>query len=543
MGLISNYYITTKDEIKKVFSDKHNPIEYVKESLTVIPKKFGNSEVLPMITYMIKGDSFYLPYRWGIDNFGTSEEDVSLGTPIHINLSEEYPPRRDQIKLIDDMMINLKNRFRVLLSAEAATGKTYCAIYAICQFKVTTAIVVGKGALINQWKDRLLKFTDLTSNDIGIVKSKNIIFENKKVVLISTDSFYNRTFDDKFLRQFGFVIFDEHHNFNAQQKFAALGKLYAKYQLGMSATHDRIDGRDKVSELWFGKIDVIAHESEPIPITVYLVPIKHDIPLTINYDYFEKNNIDPRWIEITKLSQLNYRNNLAFKIINYEYKKQNYILSVSNRIEQLQDMYDKLINSGIPDSDIGLVVRSYYKNTYLISIGIEVKDIKKYKEIIKSKYIDIKYIISSNKIIAKGFKDKKTALEFYNYVNRLLIDECNSYNLGIVREKVTLTDNQIDEILYNKNKKILLATYKLLREGVSIWWMNRLIDLTPESRAEQLLGRIGRKAEDGNIKTSAICYSLYDYGNIQQRIKNVHLSRLKNYKKLKYVTVKKLNIK
>ena len=125
----------------------------------------------------------------------------------------------------------------------------------------------------------------------------------------------------------------------------------------------------------------------------------------------------------------------------------------------------------------------------------------------------------------------------------MLIDECNSFNLGINREKVTLTDKQIDDILYNKDKKILLATYKLLREGVSIWWMNRLIDLTPESRAEQLLGRIGRKAEDDTIKTSAICYSLYDYGNIQQRIKNVHLNRLKNYKKLKYVTVKRLNIK
>lgn len=543
MGIISNYYITTKKEIEKAFIDKANPIEYLKESLTVVPKKFGKDEVLPMITYIIKGDTFYIPYKWGIDHFGFEDQDVSLGSPIDVNLKEEYPPRNDQVKLISDMMGSLKKDVRVLLSAEAATGKTYCAIYAMCQFKVTTAIIVGKGTLINQWRDRLTKFTDLTNDDIGIVKSKDFIYENKKVVLISTDSFYNREFDERFLRNFGFVIFDEHHNFNAQKKFASLGKLYAKYQLGMSATHDRADGRDKVSELWFGKIEVIADESEPVPITVYLVPVKHEHPLNVNYQYFQQNDIDPRWAEITKLSQVEYRNNLAIKLINYEYKKKNHMLCVSNRINQLQECYDKLIELGIPNSEIGLVVRSYYKNTFSISIGIEVSNIKHYKEIIKSKYENIKYIISNNKIIAKGFKDKKTALDFYNFVNRLLIDECNSFNLGINREKVTLTDKQIDDILYNKDKKILLATYKLLREGVSIWWMNRLIDLTPESRAEQLLGRIGRKAEDDTIKTSAICYSLYDYGNIQQRIKNVHLNRLKNYKKLKYVTVKRLNIK
>ena len=199
MGIISNYYITTKKEIEHVFSDQPKPIEYLKEALTVIPKKFGKDEALPMITYIIKGDTFYIPYKWGIDHFGFEDQDVSLGSPIDVDLKEEYPPRNDQVKLISDMMGSLKKDVRVLLSAEAATGKTYCAIYAMCQFKVTTAIVVGKGTLINQWRDRLTKFTDLTTDDIGIVKSKDFIYENKKVVLISTDSFYNRQFDEKFL--------------------------------------------------------------------------------------------------------------------------------------------------------------------------------------------------------------------------------------------------------------------------------------------------------------------------------------------------------
>ena len=84
----------------------------------------------------------------------------------------------------------------------------------------------------------------------------------------------------------------------------------------------------------------------------------------------------------------------------------------------------------------------------------------------------------------------------------------------------------MSDILYDRNRKIVFSSYGLLKEGVSIWWKNRLFDLTPQSRAEQLLGRIGRKAEDGEEKEPAVAYTIWDYGNISQRIKRTHKNRL-----------------
>ncbi|MDB4461677.1 DEAD/DEAH box helicase family protein, partial [bacterium] len=389
----------------------------MKGLLTVVPKSFDKSEPEPMLTYIEEDDCLQVPYRWGIDNFGRdgAESQVTMGKPIEINMIPTFALRDDQVKLFNDLENKMIRDHRTLLSAKAATGKTALAIYLMSIFKMTTAIIVGKSVLIDQWRDRILQFTDVKEDEIGLVKAEDFIYENKKIVLISTDSFYNREFDEDFLTNFGLVITDEHHNFNSQEKFRALERFNAKYQLGMSATHDRSDGRDKVSQLCFGDIDVIGTETEPVPIKVVLVPIKHTEPLNINYQYFKKQGLDPRWTEISKLSMVEHRNSTASHLIQREYDAGYYSLCVSNRIEQLQHYHERLIEMGVKPEDIGFAARSFYTGLFNVSLIISVNNIKDYKDEIKTFSDDVKYSIGINKISARNFKNRGEVSEFIKH--------------------------------------------------------------------------------------------------------------------------------
>lgn len=416
---------------------------------------------------------------------------------------------------------------------------TFMAVSTMCHLKTSCAVVVGRGALIDQWREAIKQFTNLTDDDIGLVKADSFIFENKAVTLVSTDSFYNREFDESFLRNFGLVLWDEFHNFNAQEKSKAIGKFYAKYQMGMSATHDRVDGRDKVAKLWFGDIAVIAGNIDPVPIKVVLVPVKHDCALPVNYQYFREHDIDPRWSEISKLSELPFRNNIMLDMIDQEYSRGRHILCVSDRIEQLQYMHDTMLERGVPPADLAMAARSYYTGFFKVAITISCDNIEPHRKYIKAFSDDVKYMISKTKIAGRGFKTRQEVKEFIAYIQDLhFLNHIEVKNVGKTeKEKRTLKDKEVSDILYDRSKKIIFSSYGLLKEGVSIWWKDCLFDLTPQSRAEQLLGRIGRKAEGGEEKKEPIAYSVWDYGYLSDRIKRIHKNRLKNYKKMDYVRV------
>ena len=537
--IISNYYIVSQNEILLRFSDKPYPVQFLEDSLTVKPKVFGKDKPSPMVLYKTIGDNYHIPYRWGVDHFGAGEDNTSIGYPIDIKLKEGVSPRDEQVEPLEQCKYHLEHSNRFLLQGNPAIGKTFMSIYLMCHLNISCAVVVGRAALIDQWRESIKQFTNLTDDDIGLVKADSFIFENKKVTLVSTDSFYNREFDESFLRNFGLILFDEVHNFNAQEKSQAIGKFYAKYQMGMSATHDRVDGRDKVSQLWFGDIAVIAGNVDPVPIKVVMVPIRHDKALPVNYSYFKQHDIDPRWSEISKLSELGFRNAIMLDLIEKEYSRGGHILCVSDRIEQLQYMHDSMLDMGLPPAEIAMAARSYYTGNYKVAITIKIDDIEPHREYIKSFSDDVKYMISKTKIAGRGFKSIQEAKEFITYIQELhFLYHIEVKNVGkIEKETRSLKDKEISDILYDRSKKIIFSSYGLLKEGVSIWWKDRLFDLTPQSRAEQLLGRIGRKAEDGEEKNPPVAYSVWDYGYISYRIKRIHKNRLKNYKKMDYVEI------
>ena len=72
-----------------------------------------------------------------------------------------------------------------ILQLACGRGKTFLGIKYICYRNHTAMVVVPTDILADQWKDEFLQFTDIDENDIGMVRGRNK-FDYKKKVVIST---------------------------------------------------------------------------------------------------------------------------------------------------------------------------------------------------------------------------------------------------------------------------------------------------------------------------------------------------------------------
>ena len=140
------------------------------------------------------------------------QDNRTVGEDINIELKTE-PRDKYQMDAVNSMLLNDHG----ILFAKTAFGKTYVAINTISKLKKKTLILMHKRDLMNQWKDDILKYTNLTDDDVQIFTGSN--FETGKAITITTvqnicskirhdnlkirDLIYNENF--------GITIYDECH--------------------------------------------------------------------------------------------------------------------------------------------------------------------------------------------------------------------------------------------------------------------------------------------------------------------------------------------
>jgi superfamily II DNA or RNA helicase len=129
-----------------------------------------------------------------------------------------------------------------IIQAETGSGKTVCFIKLICDLSKTTLILVNRKELANQTIEKLVQFTNLTVDDIGIIGDTRKVI--KPVTVALHQSLSGMSPDELFdlSSKFSVVISDEVHTVAAKTYFANLNALAAKYKYGFSATPIREDG-------------------------------------------------------------------------------------------------------------------------------------------------------------------------------------------------------------------------------------------------------------------------------------------------------------
>ncbi len=362
-------------------------------------------------------------------------EDINIESNITLRNKIQY----DAVKYIED-------NNECLIQLAPGKGKTIIAIEAICRIKKKTIIFVDQTNLLNQWVDRILTFTNLTKEDIGIASEKDGF--DKPVVIAMIRYVANRVEQDfngvrEKLKCFGLAIFDEVHAIIGPKKSSIpIYAITSKRIVSLTATPHRTDGKHRLIFEWFNYQVFKEAEYDIIPI------------------------IKPYYID-SKLS----------------YKEKEYIM---NNAYYTPDPKD-------PDKKI-LSFKSYFNINKYIKKFIERKNIfEQLRDIILN--------ISANK--------NNNILVTCMYINALqvLYNYLDSYNLDIglytdssgkISQKMIHDNNwNLYESERNLDKQIILSSYNMVNKGIDKPSWNCLIMLSPISAKspmlEQTIGRICRK--------------------------------------------------
>ena len=264
---------------KKLFSPTE--INNIRNELTVEPMKFGVSygkkkedENLAFKVFRETEDYLIIPKYFGLQKFGKPDENKELkGEPINVTFKGSL--REEQTKITDVVLPYMEKNDGGLICLSCGAGKTVLSLFISGYFKVKTLIIVHKGFLLNQWKERIEQFTDAK---VGIIQRDVMDVDGKDIVIGMIQSIAKEKYDPDIFRDFGLVIFDEAHHAPSKYFSRALPLIAAKKTLALSATPKRSDKLDKVLYWYFGPIMFKneLEENTTVLTKIYKYKIVHD---------------------------------------------------------------------------------------------------------------------------------------------------------------------------------------------------------------------------------------------------------------------------
>ncbi len=152
---------------------------------------------------------------------------------------------------------------RGVLVAPPGSGKTVMACSLIGKWKLSTVILVNRRSIADQWKERLLEFTSLKEDHIGMLQGgkKKLGF---KVDIVMMQSLAKRDEIDVLFRNYSALIVDECHHVPAVTFELIMSHCGARRVLGLTATPRRKDGLEKLLFQQCGPVrHVMSVEADP----------------------------------------------------------------------------------------------------------------------------------------------------------------------------------------------------------------------------------------------------------------------------------------
>jgi hypothetical protein len=180
-------------------------------------------------------------------------------------------PRANQKRIVKKWLL----RKNGIIKAQPRTGKTVIATYLACKLRTKTLIIADRFELLNQfyWTfvgnkkkgrppmtngARIEKKTGKPVVKL-VTKMKDLLDEDVDVFLINPQKLVhkqNEKIENYLKGRFGFVVVDEVHGAAATSFSQFVYKIDAPYRLGLSATPDRKDGRNALTDFTIGPVTV-----------------------------------------------------------------------------------------------------------------------------------------------------------------------------------------------------------------------------------------------------------------------------------------------
>lgn len=212
-------------------------LSFVKK--TIIGRKLISSLTIDAYQKVDIGGTRYINLPVNSINKNLNYIDKVKYEPLNVSTSIELKP--EQVPIFEELMRMFDRpteRSGCVLKLEAGNGKTFISVKAIEAQGVKTLIVVPNSGVCNNW----LKVLRLTDANVGVYSSKekrdgDIVVMVVNSLMMDTVKFDNEEINMvQYLSKFGFVIYDEVHNYTTEKRVKIFWRTCFRYRLGLSAT-------------------------------------------------------------------------------------------------------------------------------------------------------------------------------------------------------------------------------------------------------------------------------------------------------------------
>ncbi len=140
-----------------------------------------------------------------------------------------------------------------VLCAATAFGKTVVGAWLIAAREVNTLVLVHRRQLMDQWRERLAAFLDLSVSDIGAIGGGRMRPKGTIDVAV-IQSLNSKGVVADLVADYGQVIVDECHHVSAFSFERVMRQVRARYVVGLTATPVRRDGHHPIITMQCGPI-------------------------------------------------------------------------------------------------------------------------------------------------------------------------------------------------------------------------------------------------------------------------------------------------
>jgi len=319
----------------------------VKEFLVRRTKNYNSEDYVYNIFYLESEKFLIIPRFFPLKKYVKCKIIDESNAGEVISISHCITPRNSlQLNAINFMMRNDQG----MVELQPGVGKTVISIATICERKRKSLILVHRDALVEQWNERFLQFSDIKEDQISNLRSASFEEDLKKPIIIAMAQTFLSLLKKKRIEflialnkaNIGIFVGDEVHTTVGAPSFSECAiHIPAKYNYGLSATPFRHDGNADIIDFHVGPTfsDEDTSGTMKSKVNVILFDFGIDTPRRFTYLNWGGNFQRSRYLNIMKNSEqfMTITKALLKKVMN-----DRHVLCVCERIKLIDLLYDTL---------------------------------------------------------------------------------------------------------------------------------------------------------------------------------------------------------
>ncbi|KKU80161.1 MAG: Type III restriction enzyme, res subunit:DEAD/DEAH box helicase [Parcubacteria group bacterium GW2011_GWA1_47_8] len=303
---ISNFRIRIKIDGSLHLGKSELPaavVEFIKDQLNVFNKEYATKKRLGKSVFGTEkyfnliqdtGGDILLP-RGFLSKLETFLKEKELPYEIIEGYKKLEPVQFKSVISLreeqEDLLEEICEYTNGIIVAPPGSGKTIIALELVARLGVPALILVNRNQLLSQWVERIQQFLGIPKIQIGVVSgTKKKVGKQITVATLQSLAKYKNL--KEITDSFGVIIVDECHHVPAKTYRELIRSFKSKYFFGLTATHERKYGMEKITELIIGPViaemtAMDADKESKKSFEVSIFPTQLFIPFRYTTDHYE----------------------------------------------------------------------------------------------------------------------------------------------------------------------------------------------------------------------------------------------------------------